>query len=102
VFGVLEVILRHDPIPGQSFDAGKGQIAFIASMEVLNITRLVADESGRLISVCGLRSSQHGVGMTFVLWRGRPVNTGDHLRLAHRANVLRDLRERYFNRFITS
>ena len=77
VFGVLEVILCHDPIPPQCFGVGTGQIAFIASMEVLNITRLVADESGRLISVGGLRSSQHSVGMTFVLWRGCPVNTVD-------------------------
>jgi hypothetical protein len=54
VFGVLEVIFRYDPISGQSFGASKGQIAFIASMEVLNIGRLVADESGRWISVGGL------------------------------------------------
>jgi hypothetical protein len=94
VFGVLEVILRHDPIPPQSFGAGKGQIAFIASMEVLNITSLVADESGRLISVGGLRSSQHSVGITFVLWRGCPVNTVDPLRWAHRANILRRFKRR--------
>jgi hypothetical protein len=63
VFGVLEVILRHDPIPCQSFGAGKGQVAFIVSLEVLNITRLGADEPGRLISLGGLRSSQHSVGL---------------------------------------
>jgi hypothetical protein len=57
VFGVLEVILRHDPITPQSFGTGKGQIAFIASMEILNIARLVADDSGRLICVGGLGSS---------------------------------------------
>jgi hypothetical protein len=62
VFGVLEVILGDDPIPGQSFGAGQDQIAFIASLEVLNITRLGVDESGRLISLGGLRSSQHSVG----------------------------------------
>jgi hypothetical protein len=65
VFGVLEVIFRHDPIPAQSFGAGHGQIAFIASLEGLNITRLGADEPGRLISLGGLRSSQHSVGLNF-------------------------------------
>jgi hypothetical protein len=57
VFGMLEEILRHDPIPCQSFGAGKGQIAFIVSLDVLNITRLGADESGRLISLGGVGSS---------------------------------------------
>jgi hypothetical protein len=68
VFGVLEVILRHYPIPGESFGAGKGQIAFIASFKVLNITRVGADESDRWISLAGLRSSQHGVGHNFRIW----------------------------------
>ena len=87
MFGVLEVIFRYDPISRQSFGAGKGQITFIASMEVLNIAPLVGDESIRLISVGGLWSSQHSVGMTFVVWRRCPVNTGDPLRWAHRANI---------------
>lgn len=54
MFGVLEVIFRYDPISGQSFGAGKGQITFIASLGVLNIARLAGDESIRLISVGGL------------------------------------------------
>jgi hypothetical protein len=65
VFGVLEVIFRRDPISGQSFGAGECQISFIASLGVLNVTCLVADECGRLISVGGLRSSQHSVGHDF-------------------------------------
>jgi hypothetical protein len=77
VFGVLEVILRHDPIPRQSFGAGKGQIAFIASMEVLNIPRRAADESGRLIFLGGLRSSQHSVGRDFRTLARLP---GEHSR----------------------
>jgi hypothetical protein len=65
VFGVLEVILRHDPVPSQGFGAGQGQIAFIASFEILNVARLGADEPRRLISLGGLRSSQHSVGHNF-------------------------------------
>jgi hypothetical protein len=65
MFGVLEVILRRDPIPGQSFGAGKVQIAFIASLEILNITRPGANKSGRLISLGGLRFSQHSLGHIF-------------------------------------
>lgn len=75
VFGMLEVILRHDPIPAQSFGAGQGQIAFIASLEVLNITRLGADESGRSISLGGLRSSQHSAGHNFRILARLP---GEH------------------------
>jgi len=49
VFGVLEVILRHDPVPAQSFGAGQGRIAFIASLEILNVHSLWADNPGTLI-----------------------------------------------------
>jgi hypothetical protein len=49
VFGVLVIILRHDPVPGQSFGAGQRRIAFIASLEILNVHRLWADKDGRLI-----------------------------------------------------
>jgi len=62
VFGVLEVILRGDPVPGQSFGAGQGQIAFIVSLEVLRISRLGAEEPGRFISLGGSRSLRHSVG----------------------------------------
>jgi hypothetical protein len=85
VFGVLEVILRRDPIPGESFGTGHGQIAFIASLEVLNITRLGTDEPGRLISSGGLRSAEHSVGHDFRILRGCPVNTVVPLRRAPRA-----------------
>jgi hypothetical protein len=59
VFGELEVILCHDPVPGQSFGAGQGQIAFIVSLKVLRIPRLEAGEPGRLISLGGSGSSRH-------------------------------------------
>ncbi|MEA2868249.1 MAG: hypothetical protein QOE39_2964 [Bradyrhizobium sp.] len=32
MFGVLEVILRRDPVPGQRFGAGQDQIAFVVSL----------------------------------------------------------------------
>src|ERR1700684_1007238 len=66
MFGVLEVILRHDPVPRQSFGAGQGRIAFIACLEIVNVTGLEADDSGRLIFLAGgLRSSPHGFGHLF-------------------------------------
>ena len=74
VFGVLEVVLRHDTIPSQSFSAGKRQIAFIASMEVLNIICVPANKSARSRSLGGLRTSWHGSEVTFVLWRCRLAN----------------------------
>jgi len=49
VFGVLEVILRDDPVPGPSFGAGQGQLAFIVSLGVLSVHRLGAEEPGRFI-----------------------------------------------------
>jgi hypothetical protein len=58
VFGVLGVILRQDPIPGQSFGASQGQIAFIVSLGVLSVPRLEAGEPGRFISPGGLGSSR--------------------------------------------
>jgi hypothetical protein len=68
VLGVLEVILRHDPIPGQSFGTGQGQIAFIVSFGVLSVSRLGAGESGRLISPGGLGASRHRVGHNLRIW----------------------------------
>lgn len=43
VFGVLKVIFRYDPISGQNFSTSQVHIAFIASLEVLNVTHLGAD-----------------------------------------------------------
>ena len=72
MFGVLEVILRYDPIPGQSFGVGQGQIAFIVSLGVLSVPRLGAREPGRFISLGGLGSSRHGVRHNLRIWaRGR-------------------------------
>ena len=68
VLGVLEVILRRDPIPGQSFGTGQGQIAFIVSLGVLSVSRLGAGESGRLISPGGLGASRHSVGHNLRIW----------------------------------
>jgi hypothetical protein len=75
MFGVLKVILSRDPIPGQSFGAGHDQISFIASLEVLNITRLGTDETRRLISLGG--SSRHSVGHNFRILARPP---GEHSR----------------------
>jgi hypothetical protein len=86
VFGVLEEILRHDPIPGQSFGAGKGQITFIVSLEVLNIARVGAE----WISLGGLRSSQHGVGHNFRILAALP---GEHRRSFAGRIALNILRE---------
>lgn len=72
MFGVLEVILRYDPVPGQSFGVGQGQIAFIVSLGVLSVPRLGAGEPGRFISLGGLGSSRHGVRHNLRIWaRGR-------------------------------
>jgi hypothetical protein len=77
MFGVLEVILRDDPVPGHSFGVGQGQIAFIVSLgvvslSVLSVPRLGAREPGRFISLSGLGSSRHGVRHNLRIWaRGR-------------------------------
>ncbi len=42
MFGMLEVILCRDPIPGQGFGAGQIQIALIVSLGVLTVPRLGA------------------------------------------------------------
>jgi hypothetical protein len=70
MLGVLEVILRQDPVPGQSFGASQGQIAFIVSLGVLSVPRLGAGEPGRVISPVGLGFSRHGVGHHFRIGRG--------------------------------
>jgi hypothetical protein len=68
MFGVLEVILRHDLVPGQNFGAGQRQIAFIVSLKVLDIPRLGAREPGRFISLGGSGSSRHSVGNDLLIW----------------------------------
>jgi len=54
MFGVLEVILRHDPVPSQSFGAGQGQIAFIVSLGALSVPRLGPGKPEALISPGGV------------------------------------------------
>jgi hypothetical protein len=68
VFGVLEVILRHDPVPGKGFGAGQGQIALIVSLCVLSVPRLGAAGPEKFISPRGLGSSRHSVGHTLRIW----------------------------------
>jgi len=65
VFGVLEVILRRDPVPAQRFGAGEGQIALVTSLRVLKVPH--AGQPGRFRSR-GLRSSRHCVGHPFCVW----------------------------------
>jgi hypothetical protein len=78
VFGVLEVFLRHDPVPGQSFGAGQGRIAFIASLEILNVHRLWAAKDGRLIW-----------GRPYAVFKDFFLNTVDPLPWVHRAKYLK-------------
>jgi hypothetical protein len=68
MFGVLEVILRRDPVPGQSFGAREGQITFIVSLVVLNIPRLGTRVPRRFISLGGLGCSRHGVRHNLCIW----------------------------------
>jgi hypothetical protein len=68
MFGVLEVILRQDTVPGQSFGASQGQIAFLVSLEVLRVSRLGAEERGRFVSLDGSGSLRHSVGQHLRIW----------------------------------
>ena len=70
MFGVLEVILRHDLVPSQSFGAGQGQITFIVSLKVLSIPRLGTEKPGTFISLGRAGYSRHRVGITFAFGRG--------------------------------
>src|SRR2546430_1843730 len=63
VLGVLEIILRRDPVPRQSFGAGQEQIAFIVSFCALLVSRRGTREPGRFISSAGgLGSSRRCAG----------------------------------------
>jgi len=66
MFGVLEVILRRDPIPRQSFGAGQIQIALIVSLGALRTPGLGAGKPGRSSSP-GLGCSRHCVGHAFAI-----------------------------------
>jgi hypothetical protein len=71
VLGVLEIILRRDPVSRQSFGAGQHQIALIVSFRALSVSRLGAGEPGRLISAGGLRPSRRCAGRDFRIWAWR-------------------------------
>jgi hypothetical protein len=49
VFGMLEIIFRCDPIPGQSLGTGQYQIAFIVSLGVFRVLRLGRGGSRRSV-----------------------------------------------------
>src|SRR6266699_2160810 len=66
MFGVLEIILRRDLIPRESFGAGQIQIALIVSLGALRTPRLGAGEPGRSSSP-GLGCSRHCVGHAFAI-----------------------------------
>jgi hypothetical protein len=68
MFGVLEIILRRDPVPGQGFGARQLQVALIVSLSVLRLPRLGAGEPGRS-GFWGLGRSRHGVGISVRLCR---------------------------------
>ena len=63
---MLEVILRRDPIPRQSFGAGQIQIALIVSLGALRTPGLGAGKPGRSSSP-GLGCSRHCVGHAFAI-----------------------------------
>ena len=68
VLGVLEIILRRDPVTRQSFGAGQNQIALIVSLCALNVSRLGTGETGRFISAGGLGCSRRRAGDNFRIW----------------------------------
>jgi len=68
VLGILEIILRRDPVSRQSFGAGQHQIALIVSFCALSVSRLGVGEPGRFISAGRLRSSRRCAGRSFRIW----------------------------------
>jgi hypothetical protein len=68
VLGVLEVILRCDPVSGQSFGASQDQIALIVFLCVLRVPRLRAGRPGGFVSPGGLGCSRHCGGHNFRIW----------------------------------
>jgi hypothetical protein len=83
VFGVLKVILRHDPVPGPSFGACQGQIAFIVSLKVSSIPRLGAGEPGSFIFLGGSGSSrQHCNNLRIWAWLRHAELLLEHCRVS--------------------
>ena len=66
MFGVLEIILRLDPIAGQSRGASQVQIAPIVFLGALRVPRLGAGKPGRSSSP-GFGCSRHCVGHAFAI-----------------------------------
>jgi hypothetical protein len=88
VLGVLEVILRRDPVPGQGFGARQGQIALIVPLGILSVPSLGAGQPGRFVSPGGLGSSRHRVGHSSPIWLGRAcaivgLSSETHFMLVH-------------------
>ena len=65
VFGMLVIIFRCDPVPGQSLGAGQYQIAFIVSLGVLRVLRLGTGRSRRFVPTDEPGFSWHCVGHNF-------------------------------------
>jgi hypothetical protein len=68
VLGMLEIILRCDPVSLQSFSAGQGQVAFIVFLGALSVLRVRVRELGRFISPGGPGSSARYAGHSFRIW----------------------------------
>jgi hypothetical protein len=68
VLGVLEIILRCDPVSRQGFGAGQDQIAFIVSFCAMSVSRLGAGEPGRFIFAGGVGSSRRCARHNFRIW----------------------------------
>ena len=67
MLGMLEIILRCDPVSPQSFGPGQGEIAFIVFLRALSVLRLRAREPG-FISPGGRGSSVRCTGRKFRIW----------------------------------
>jgi hypothetical protein len=68
VLGMLEIILRCDPVSPQGFSAGQGEIGLIAFLCALSVLRLSARKPGMLVSPDGLGSWARCIGHKFRIW----------------------------------
>jgi hypothetical protein len=67
VLGMLEIILRRDPVSRESFGAGQNQIALIVSLRALSVSRR-AGGTERLMFTGGLVSLRRRAGGKLRIW----------------------------------
>jgi hypothetical protein len=68
VLGVLEIILRRDPVSRQSFGTGQNQIALIVSLRALGVSRLGVGGTERLMLTGGPGYSRRRRGDKLRIW----------------------------------